>query len=469
MTYREFTLPGPVSVYVARMDISATDVVLESAIATGSLAQGLETVSEMARRYDQTLSAWGGTWGPRQRVLVAVNGSSYTPESGEPYGGLIHDGWYALRFGDKAGTSGLAWSQDRRAVIGGCVENIEERNVIRHLPSGTSMEIRFINERRGKSGLILFTPQYDGWTPEREDEVEIVIEVERPVGAVAPPRSVSGVVHELRESHGHTPILFDQVVLAADGRDARAFVGKMHVGDQVEISQEITDLGRNCRSSPRLDWSNVYASIGGGFEFLRQGEIYENDDIGYFERDPRTAFCLNHRQVDFVVVDGRQPGYSIGMTQEELGEFCRDELDDTYGINQDGGGSSAMWVNGTIVNRPSDGHERAVANGMMMVVVEPPIRSRRFAPGFDVLVQQPGELRLGPGFNYPVRDPLPAGVRIDILPTLPETQGVFATGMFWWKAMFNENEGWVQEASLVSPLHAWAIFEIPAFPTLSFQ
>ena len=36
-------------------------------------------------------------------------------------------------------------------------------------------------------------------------------------------------------------------------------------------------------------------------------------------------------------------------------------------VNMDGGGSSVMVVNGAIKNSPSDGIERAVVNGLMMV------------------------------------------------------------------------------------------------------
>jgi hypothetical protein len=464
VTYRTFELSGPVLVHVARMDVATSNVILESSIAGGSLAVGRETVSSMASRYQDTLSAWGGAWGPRERVVVAVNGSSYFPETGEPYGGLLHGGWYARRFGSNAGTSGMAWTADRRAVIGGCVDNIEELNILSHPASGSVVEIGSINSEREKDGLILFTPHYDGWTPESEGEIEIVMEVPRPVGAVPLPGGVSGIVRGQGDGHGRTPILFDQVVLAARGAAAEAFALALEVGDGVQISQEITDRGRGCHTAHRLDWSNVYASIGGGFEFLRKGRIYSNDDVGSAIRDPRTAFCVNDERVDFVVVDGRQDGYSIGMTLDELGEFCRDELGDLWGINQDGGGSSAMWVDGEIVNRPSDGQERAVANGMMMVVVEPPAHSFRFAPGFRVLVQQSGDVRLGPGSNYAVRDSLRPGTLVEILPTQLSVRGVFATGMFWWKVLYDGEEGWVPEASLVSYYRALAVFQIPALP-----
>jgi hypothetical protein len=458
VTYQEFVLPGPVRVYVARMDIAASDVILESSIATGALAEGRETVSEMAARYDGTLTAWGGAWGPRRRVVVAVNGSSYFPESGEPYGGLVHDGWYALRFGEVAGTSGLAWTSEREAAIGGCVSNPEAGNIVVHSRTGSPFSIRSVN--RSVTGLTLFTPQYGPATPERGNVREAVLEVDRPLGLAPLTRPVRGVVREVKRG-GNTPLLFDEIVLAARGGEARNWIEAVEAGDVLTIAQEIVDLGHNCRSDPFVNWANVHASIGGGFEFLHAGRLRESDDAGAYERDPRTAFCLNDDHVDFVVVDGREDAWSIGMSLEEVGEFCRDTLDDDYGINQDGGGSSTMWVDGAIVNRPSDGGQRAVANGMMMVRVDPPRHSSRFSPGYRVLVQQSGELRLGPGSNYPVRRAVVPGTLVELLPTHNGANGAFATGMFWWKALYDGEEGWIQEASLVSRLRSLAVFEIP--------
>ena len=36
-------------------------------------------------------------------------------------------------------------------------------------------------------------------------------------------------------------------------------------------------------------------------------------------------------------------------------------------MNLDGGGSSTMWVEGDVVNRPSDGHERRVTTAVLVL------------------------------------------------------------------------------------------------------
>lgn len=67
---------------------------------------------------------------------------------------------------------------------------------------------------------------------------------------------------------------------------------------------------------------------------------------------PRTAVGLigtNH--LVFVVVDGRSPGYSAGVTMKGLAQIMKDRGAQTA-YNLDGGGSSTMYFNGSLVNNP---------------------------------------------------------------------------------------------------------------------
>jgi hypothetical protein len=68
----------------------------------------------------------------------------------------------------------------------------------------------------------------------------------------------------------------------------------------------------------------------------------------------------------FVTVDGRQPGYSVGMTPEEFaGVFI--DLGAKRALNLDGGGSTTMVVDGDVKGRPSDGSERPVSSALLLL------------------------------------------------------------------------------------------------------
>jgi len=93
-------------------------------------------------------------------------------------------------------------------------------------------------------------------------------------------------------------------------------------------------------------------------------------------RHPRTAAGVtrDQRELILVVVDGRQPDWSIGMTLAELGGLLL-RLGAWDGVNLDGGGSSSFLYHpgkgAPVENRPSDGVWRPVANHLGIVLAGP--------------------------------------------------------------------------------------------------
>jgi exopolysaccharide biosynthesis protein len=72
------------------------------------------------------------------------------------------------------------------------------------------------------------------------------------------------------------------------------------------------------------------------------------------QRQPRTLAGTDSRgRLILVTIDGREPGISEGATLQEAAELMRG-LGAVNALNLDGGGSTAMAVNGTVVNKPSD-------------------------------------------------------------------------------------------------------------------
>jgi exopolysaccharide biosynthesis protein len=115
--------------------------------------------------------------------------------------------------------------------------------------------------------------------------------------------------------------------------------------------------------------------IGGNVILVKDGiTISHTNQV----RHPRTVVGFDAAKTNLVilVVDGRKPGIAVGMSYDELAaEMVR--LGCSEALNLDGGGSSVMAVRDVatgrmkILNEPTDGHERAVADVLGISVEKP--------------------------------------------------------------------------------------------------
>ncbi len=114
--------------------------------------------------------------------------------------------------------------------------------------------------------------------------------------------------------------------------------------------------------------------VGGRPALVKNGKAVKNffgyeglKSAWFIGKNPRTAIGYDKegKKIFVVTVDGRQPGYSMGMTLPELAEFLAGQ-GAWFALNLDGGGSTTMVVNGKIVNSPSDSTgERPVHNALL--------------------------------------------------------------------------------------------------------
>ncbi len=115
----------------------------------------------------------------------------------------------------------------------------------------------------------------------------------------------------------------------------------------------------------------VFHALSGDRMLVEKGEIVSGLDDSTLE--PRTAIGINRngRWLYLVVVDGRQPFYSQGVTFQELARILR-EHGAYFAMALDGGGSSTLVIEDPksgqplVLNSPIDqyvpGRERAIAN-----------------------------------------------------------------------------------------------------------
>ena len=449
--FQQFMLPGPNRAFVARMDRSSPNAIVDSTVAQGKLYEGTETVSGMAERYDDTIVGWGSRWDATGKVAVAINGIFYDPSTGVPQSGQIQGGWYIKRFEDHSGGIEFGFNRDQEAFIGACAMHPDDEQWVYFLDRGKKLVLGGINIPQNTRNVVVYTPQFDFHTHTGDSGVEVLVEMLQPAGVGS---RAKGIIRAVRDV-GSTRIPFDHLVISAKGAAGRRLAQQARVGERVGILSSIKATNNDCLDRHPYSWDKAFASIGGSFNFLRNGEIVNYDhNAGATTRHPRTAVCLNSDYIFFLVVDGRQPGYSIGMTSNELARFCRDRLGAEWGINQDGGGSSAMWLDGEIVNRPSDGRERLVANGLTMVILEPVQKSTVFEVGEPLRTTRAAELRVGPGDNYASFTTIPDGDPGILVSHINGLNGVHARGTNWWRVAFENKWGWMAEEDL-EPEQAW--------------
>lgn len=493
--YQKYRLtnPRPVNIFVTRMDRSNPALTIESSIAQGKLAAGRESITGMAGRYNQAINFWGNSWGGRNRVVVAINGYFFDGATGTPWSGVANSGWYAKRFDDYVGDAGFAWTLNRTAHIGSCVFHNGGKNIITFTRTGYNPSIRGVNQPAGEDELILYTPQYDSDTNTASSPgnpvLEILVEMTRPSLVLPTPAMAMGIIRDIRDHAGSTLLPFDHVVISTWGDVRTTMVdkiaaGEITIGDEVGISQEISD----CSSSPRNNWTKTYASIGGDYHFLNDGVIrsdFSNPDAAV--RNSRTAIAFNDSYIYFIVVDAFDPGVSEGLTIAQLAGFAKNTLLATWGVSLDSGTSSTMVINGEVINNtecnftrdcgmllgdeqnslqdqlilPLDetyktewddatgAIEPLVGTGMLMVVSEPAIYSRMFVSAMTVATNRNSSLHLGPGNNYGFLTTIPQGASGVILPQAAGVNGVLAKGSYWWKVDFNGVTGWIREDNLV--------------------
>ena len=338
-----FDSRGPNRIRVLVVDPTQQPV-MDVALANDSLP-GHETTSSMASRH---------------RAVAAINGDfTVLPGlagAGRPVDTFAEDGWLEA--------SPLIWG--RNFSISRNEDSVEfdhERLLtwVTQSDSGETWTVSAVNPvTPDEEGFSAYTPRggREFSPPRNACSARLV-----PTGPAAWTSSGDGLV---REHHVDKVVCRTRRLARLGGTVVSAPIGSANAGllQTSLLEGEAVSYGWSMRRPGVMD------TIGGNPDLLKDGRysIGECTSSYFCGRNPRTGVGVRRDgKLLLVTVDGRRPGYSVGMTLWEFADLFT-YLGATDALNLDGGGSTTMVVRGRIVNRPSSGYERAVGSSLLVLL-----------------------------------------------------------------------------------------------------
>ena len=253
----------------------------------------------------------------KNKSLVAVNGAFFLPQTGCPLGTMMVD---------KKLYTGPVFNRVAMGIFSDGFK-MDRVQLDASLKCGwNSIKIDNLNQpRMSVSYTLCYTPDWGKISP------------------VTPKNGLQIVV-----SNG-------RVVAINTQRNQIPEDGFVIVGPASKLSSLVVNnsVKLDIKTSP--EWENVNHIISGGPYLVKDGEVFvdtaEQKLLAIGGRNPRTAigYTKDNRFI-MVTADGRE-GSSIGMTLKELA-FYMQKLGCVNAMNLDGGGSTVMYVKGSIANKP---------------------------------------------------------------------------------------------------------------------
>ena len=351
----EFTSHGPVVIHVISAPKPGGLYALKPVLSNDSII-GRERVTSMEKRVSG------------QATVAAVNGDLFSFADGHPTGGLIRGGVLDSAPADLRSTVGIDTDgllHVERVRLAGTWQGSGQRRVLG------------INEPPRANRTTLYTRAWGPRTPAENGGAQAIVQS---FPATRPNTPLTGIVAQY-VSGGNQPIPPDGAVLVARGAQAGFLSAEAPIGAKVTVLLTLTP-----------PWANVLEAVGGGPIIVRDGKpVYRSfEDFTTQQLAPRSARTGVGQTADgrilLVAVDGKQPGYSTGLTNFELA-LTMMRLGCVTASALDSGGSTTMAFDGKLLNRPSDaGGERPVAEALTLFyygVYAPAATARVLSPNAD--------------------------------------------------------------------------------------
>ena len=297
----------PVKINVIEADMKlAKDIELTPALSSGETLKSRRTITTIAKN---------------NNAIAAINGTYFKPQTGVPLGTLmINKKMYTGPIYDRVAFGVFENGNPQRFDIA----RVQLNAVIRG--SGKTIKVDNINQPRMLSTYVLvYTPEWGKYSP------------------IAPKYGTG--------------------LQIADGKIIKTSANPLEIpqngyvisGPKSLLYPLLDKKEADLIVNTNPEWKGVKHIISGGPYLVKDGEVYVDMTAQKLSaiggRNPRTAIGYTaDNNLILVAVDGRE-GSSIGMTLNELARFMQ-SIGCVGAINLDGGGSTVMYVNGSVVNNP---------------------------------------------------------------------------------------------------------------------
>ncbi len=338
--YKKIFIPEiPLSIHILKVNLKNRMVELELQKAENGIF-GKKTLREIV---EDTIK--------KGRNVVAGVNASFFEEDGRPVGLFVDEGIiYNL---NNRRSSFIKTTKGRFLFSKSRVEI--------YLKAGKErVKIKELNSESSKNdGIMLFNQVYNRKIQLRDGLVGFLVKIGNK--RFSPTEKVKGTVSRIIKD-GEIQLMEGEVLVVAKEKE--------RILENIKINSSVNFEIKNLYFKEDIEFA-----VTGAPQIVRKSlNVYKGITEGLTSRfvdarHPRTGIGIkkNNNEIFLIAVDGRQPQISIGMTLYELAELFI-KLGCYNSLNLDGGGSTTMWVNGRVVNSPSDPTgERPISDAILVI------------------------------------------------------------------------------------------------------
>ena len=287
------------------------------------------------------------------RPLAGINADYFSFKTGIPMGYTIANGEIISK--EYGGQDAVGFRSDGT----GFIKWLDIQTTV--TDGEKSIDVMYINKwcQAGFDPVYLLTDKF-GETTKTQSECIFVICTPNE-GRLHVDETMSLTVDDVFIYNGEIEIPEGKVVLLMDTSGVSEyydFLSRLHAGQTLTVANQAVGDDGTWKTA-----ENAVSSVGG--RLVTNGVANSNFEAG---AAPRTAVGIKaDGNIIFYTLDGRQSGYSYGAQLKTLAKRMV-ELGCVDALNLDGGGSTTIsaWFPGKdntmVVNSPSDGYLRSVAN-----------------------------------------------------------------------------------------------------------